>query len=300
MDLLFSLFELQSFTGKMVWTIIVVGLFLLFRNLATRSLENRLDDVAQHYWLIKASRYVLGLISFIILVRIWLGGVHSLVSYLGILSAGLAIALQDPLANLAGWIFITIRAPFQVGDRIELGGVAGDVIDQRLFGFSVLEVGNWVGADQSTGRIVHIPNGQVFKLSLANYTQGFDFVWHELPVTITFESNWRHAKQLLEQILKRHSMIPSEEAEAEIHKAARRYMIFFRHLTPIIWISVVESGVMLTLRLPCRARRRRSTDHAIWEEILDAFSEAEDIDFAYPTTRFYNNSMEGKPGTKMH
>ena len=88
-----------------------------------------------------------------------------------------------------------IRKPLKVGDRVQIGDVTGDVIDIRIFQFSVIEIGNWVDADQSTGRIIHIPNGTIFIKWQANYTAGFEYIWNEIPVLVTFESDWKTAKQ---------------------------------------------------------------------------------------------------------
>jgi len=90
-----------------------------------------------------------------------------------LLSAGIAIALKDVFVNLAGFIFIMWRQPLEVGHRIQIGEVAGDVVDIRPFQFTILEIGNWVDADQSTGRMIHIPNGKIFTENLANYHFGF-------------------------------------------------------------------------------------------------------------------------------
>jgi small-conductance mechanosensitive channel len=226
---------------------------------------------------------------------IWFGNATGWAAYLGILSAGLAIALQDPVTNLAGWIFISIRKPFAVGDRIEIGDHTGDVIDMRLFQFTLVETGHWVDADQSTGRIIHIPNGWIFRQSTANYTAGFNFIWNELPIVVTFESNWEKAKELLTKVAEKHSILKGEVAQEQIRQAARKYMIYFQHLTPIVWTSVADNGVILTIRYICEPRRRRSSEGAMWEDVLRAFAGADDIDFAYPTTRFYNNVSEGKP-----
>src|SRR3989442_7605528 len=85
------------------------------------------------------------------------------------------------LVNLAGWVFIIWRSPFALGDRIQIGQHAGDVIDVRLFQFTLNEIGNWVQADQSTGRIIHIPNGKVLTEVIANYSEGVQYIWHEIP-----------------------------------------------------------------------------------------------------------------------
>ena len=281
---------------KLVLSLFLLLVLVLLRRASAFVLERRLDDPARRYIATKTVDYLLGFVSVLVLLRIWLGGLSGLAASIGIVSAGLAIALHAPLTNLAGWIFLAVRRPFVVGDRIQIGEHAGDVIDLRLFAFSLVEIGNWVDADQSTGRILHIPNGQVFQQTVANYTQGFSFIWDEMPITVTFESDWRRAKEILTEIIQRHSVIESAHAQQEVRKAASKFLIKYEHLTPIVWTSVADIGVTLTIRYLTDPRRRRSTENAIWEDVLDAFWAADDIDFAYPTTRYYDNAGEGKPG----
>ncbi len=281
---------------KLLLSLFLVVVLVLLRRATAWVLERRLEDSARRYIATKTLDYLLGLASVLVLLRIWLGGFSGLVASVGIISAGLAIALHAPLTNLAGWIFLAVRRPFVIGDRIQIGDHAGDVIDLRLFAFSLVEIGNWVDADQSTGRILHIPNGQVFQRTVANYTQGFNFIWDEMPITVTFESDWRRAKEILTEVIQRHSVIKSEHAQQEVRRAASKFMIKYEHLTPIVWTSVADIGVTLTIRYLTDPRRRRSTENAIWEDVLDAFWAADDIDFAYPTMRYYDNAGEGKPG----
>jgi small-conductance mechanosensitive channel len=281
---------------KLLLSLGVLLLLVVVRRTLLFVFTRRFDDAERRYIAVKTVNYLLGFGAVLALLRIWLGGITGLAASLGIISAGLAIALYAPLTNLAGWVFLTIRRPFGVGDRIQIGEHAGDVIDLRLFAFSLVEIGNWVNADQSTGRILHIPNGKVFQETVANYTQGFNFIWDEMPVTVTFESDWRRAKQILTEIAERHTAIKSEHAQREVRKAASRYLIRYSHLTPIVWTSVADIGVTLTIRYLTDPRRRRSAENAIWEDIIEAFWQADDIDFAYPTMRYYDNESEGKPG----
>ena len=222
----------------------------------------------------------------------------SLSTYLGLLSAGLAIALKDPLVNLAGWAFIIWQRPIEVGDRIQVGEYRGDVIDQRIFMFTLMEIGNWVDAEQSTGRIIHIPNGKVFNDALANYSKGFQYIWNEIPVLITFESNWKKAKSILTKIIDKHAQSLSETARQKVRRAARKFMIFYTTLTPTVYTCVKDCGIMLTMRYLCEPRQRRTNDQAIWEDVLEEFAKCDDIDFAYPTQRFYHNALEGKEGAR--
>ena len=288
----------QGMLWNILWAVVTVVAFFLLRRLAVMIVGRRVQDVGRKYILSKVASYLLGVLAVVVLFRLLIGDIAGFATYAGILSAGLAIALQDPLVNFVGSLFIFVRKPFTTGDRIQIGEHAGDVIDIGLFHFTLVEIGNWVDADQSTGRIIHVPNGWVFKHATCNYTQGFNFIWNELPVTITFESNWEQAKEILARIAKAHSAVKSEHAAHQIRQATRRFMIFYQHLEPIVWTSLTGNGVTLTIRYLCTPRTRRSSASAMWEEILREFAKCADIDLAYPTTRVFRNTEEGKKGTQ--
>jgi len=251
------------------------------------------EEPKSRYQWKRSVSFIVGTLTVILVGSVWIKAIGQFGAFLGLLTAGLAIALKDPLTNIAGYVFILTRKPFSIGDRVQIGEHAGDVIDIRLFQFTLLEIGNWVDADQSTGRIIHIPNGTVFLKAQSNYSAGFKFIWNEMPVLITFESNWQKAKELLQGIISNYADELSETAEKKIREASKKYMIFYQYLTPIVYTSVKDSGVMLTMRYICDARRRRTTEHEIWEEVLKVFAENSDIEFAYPTTRFYKMGEKG-------
>ena len=287
-----------DFQYKILESLILLFLIIGLQRLIRRFWISKIYDIKVRYQWQKISLYLAVFLIIILLSNVWLQLFGSVGTFLGLVSAGIAIALKDPLVNMVGWFFILIRQPFKVGDRIQIGKNSGDVIDIRLFQFSLNEIGNWVDADQSTGRIIHIPNGVVFTEPQANYTAGFQYIWHEIPVLVTFESNWKKAKQILTDVVDHHAVMLSNEAEKQIKEAAKRFLIFYSKLTPIVYTSVQDSGVLLTLRYMCNPRERRLTSEKIWEDVLERFSKCDDIDFAYPTQRFYNNSIEGKSGTK--
>lgn len=279
---------------KIIVSVIVIIVILIIQRLLKKLFIHRIVDLKVRYQWQKISLYLAVFLIIIFLLNVWLKLFGSMGTFLGLLSAGIAIALKDPLVNMVSWAFILIRQPFKVGDRIQIGKVAGDIIDIRLFQFSIMEIGNWVDAEQSTGRIIHIPNGIVFTEPQANYNAEFQYIWNEIPVLVTFESDWKKAKKILADIVNHHGILLSTEAEKQIKEAAKRFLIFYNKLTPIVYTSVKDSGVMLTMRYMCDPRERRSIEEKIWEDILNKFAECEDIDFAYPTQRFYNNSTEGK------
>lgn len=279
---------------RLFTSLLAVVFLLIIRRVILFFVYRGTKDISSRYHWRKTTTYItVGLIIFIV-GSIWFSGFRSLSTYLGLVSAGIAIALQTPLTNFAGWFFILWRRPFHVGDRIEIGDVKGDVIDQRIFMFSLMEIGNRVDAEQSTGRVVHVPNGKVFSEPLANYTDGFQFIWNEIGVLITFESNWEKAKEILTEIISGRGEELSKTAEAEVRRVAGKMMIYVGTLTPIVYTNVKDNGVLLTMRYLCNPRRRRGSEQEIWEDILHRFGEREDIDFAYPTYRYFQNQFEGK------
>ena len=175
--------------------------------------------------------------------------------------------------------------PFDVGDRVQVGAHAGDVIDLHLFQFTLNEIGNWVDADQSTGRIISVPNGKVLSEPIANYDKGFRYIWSEIPVTITADSNWKKAKQILEGIATRHAEQLNDQIEKELLEASRRYLIAYTKLTPIVYVRVADHGIRLTLRYLIRSRFRRGSESAIWQDVLDEFGREPDLRLSYPTAR---------------
>lgn len=276
---------------KVVKSLLVVLFFLLVRSVLMRVLLRNVTDVRQRYSWSRGVTSAIAVLILLFLGVIWFAGLERIATFAGILGAGLAVALHDTIANIAGFLFIMIRRPFEVGDRIEIEGVAGDVIDIRVFQFSLLEIGNWVDADQSTGRILQVPNGKVLRAVTASFNKGFDYIWHEIPVLITFESDWKKAKGILEVIVDDDSFVVAEEVERQVRRAASRYLIYSGKVTPIVYTSVRDSGVLLTVRYMTKPKTRRGTEQRLWEQILEQFSENDDIELAYPTVRYYDQSQ---------
>lgn len=284
--------------GNEIRLLASVGIVLaawLGTRLFSKAIVRHIEDHQARYRMKKIVVYLTYLFCALLLVRIWSEGFKSFTTFLGIFSAGLAIALKEPISNMAAWLFIVFRRPLEVGDRVEIASSSGDVIDIRLFEFTLLEINNWVGADQSTGRIIHIPNSKIFTESLANYSKGFQYIWNEIRVTVTFESDWRKTKALLEEIAHRHTHHLTETAEKRVKEASGKFMIFYSHLTPIVYTDVSDHGVVLTVRHLCRPKNRRTVTQKIWEDILDVLKENEDIQLAYPTQRFYTAEKPGSP-----
>ena len=273
-------------SAKTVQTIFVIALLVLVRWLILRAIHGRLEHDTSYFRTRKWVAYAAFAVGAYSIFTIWTERGANISTYLGILSAGIAIALSDVLENMAGWAYIMLRRPFKVGDRVEVEGRSGDVVDVRVFRFTMLEIGGWVDADQSTGRLIHVPNGKVFSTPVTNYTEGFPFIWDEIGVLVTFESDWKRTEQILRDAMAEHAPDTSDGTIARaIREAAHHYLIRYTHLTPNTYISVKDSGVMVTGRYLVPARQRRHVQDNLWRAILDAFAADGDVDLAYPTVR---------------
>lgn len=273
--------------SKFLVTVLIILFLSLMRILILRLVWRNTDNIKMRYQWKRSLSFIIPIIGVLLIGAVWVKAFEEFGTFLGLFTAGIAIALKDPLTNFAGWLFIIFRKPFVVGDRVQVGDHTGDIIDIRPFQFTMLEIGNWVEADQSTGRIIHLPNGKVFLEPQANYSSGFEYIWNEVAVNITFESNWEKAKSLLEKIINELEEDIPIKAQQEIREASKNYMIYYKHLTPIVYTSVKEYGVRLTVRYLCNPRTRRGSENALWQKVLLAFKSEKDIQFAYPTTRFF-------------
>lgn len=281
--------------AKIVLSALVILAVLFVRRGILAIVDRRIDDTELRYRWAKITGNVAFVVAVLFLVQIWFVAIRSLGTFLGLVSAGLAIALRDLVAGIAGWAFISWRRPFDVGDRVQIGPHAGDVVDRRLFQFTIMEIGNWVAADQSTGRLIHVPNQKVFTEPLANYVAGFPYLWNELRILVTFESDWRKAKELIRELADDLTVEITREATGPRGRVEPRFLIRYRKLTPVVYTSVEDSGVLLTLRYLSRPRERRGTSSEMWERLLEMIAEHPDIALAYPTQRL-NLSRERLAG----
>ena len=280
---------------KLVWTILVVTAVVLATGGLTPVLSANAKTLQQRHKVRRTIEWVRTAVILVTLLVIWGARVENLGVFLGIVGAGLALSLQELLLSIAGWAYVMLKKPVDIGDRIEIKDMVGDVIDIGLLHTTLVEVGNWVKADQSTGRLLVVPNSSFLRHSVYNYTKGFPFVWNELTAIVTFESDWQRAKELILELSQEEDHKIEAEVQRQMDAMQESYAIMkYRVLTSIVYTKIADNGIALTLRYLTPVRARRTTEHKLNEGILLAFSKEPTIDFAYPTTRFYQNQTEGK------
>ncbi|MFH1753381.1 MAG: mechanosensitive ion channel family protein [Candidatus Omnitrophota bacterium] len=278
-------FELSPNAIKGIISALIAIVVYIFVIVIEKIITKKVANLKRRHTARKTTLYIGTLIAIIAISALWAQNLKTFTVVISVIGAGLMVALGDVFLSIAGWFLILIRRPFEPGDRVQIGEVKGDVIDIRLFQTSLLEIGNWVNEDQSTGRVVHISNSTLFKAPVFNYTRGFEFLWDEIKMVVTFKSDWRKAEAIMLSHARKEAERLSEEMARLIKKMAERYFIFYDKLTPIVYVKVVENGIELSLRYLTEVKKRRFSFDNLNRLILDDFDKESNVNFAYPTYR---------------
>ena len=264
-------------------SLLIITLFLILRKGLKLFIDKKLKNKRSHYHVQRILDYFFWFLKIIFIGRLWFKGLGPLSTFFGLATAGLAVSLKDPLLNLIGWLTIIWKHPFSVGDRIEINGIKGDVVDINIFEFTLMEIGEWVDADQGTGRVVYIPNASIFVNAQRNYDRPYPYIWDELTLTLTFKAPWKKAKSLFERILLKNSTSYTREELRRFEKQNENFLLPLEDTAPKVFISFNEKGIQFTLRYVTDPRKRRLTHQKIVEEILEAFEVHDDLSFAFPS-----------------
>jgi small-conductance mechanosensitive channel len=215
-----------------------------------------------------------------IIVALWSRLFQHTSTFLGLIGAGLAVALREPLLSIAGRIAIFVGHMYTAGDRIEINKMSGDVIDVGFFYTRMMEIGNWIGGDQYSGRLIQFANAQVFGTAVFNYTRNFAYVWDEIKLPVTYSSNIQAARDILKNTGGEYTREFMAGAEAQIEKMERIFRVPRFEVEPVVYMKVTDNWVELTLRYLVAPNKRRTASSYIFENIFKEIKQREDIQIA--------------------
>lgn len=227
-------------------------------------------DITSRRTLIKVWNYFIWLSAFLVIISDYFGSLKSLGLSIGLVSAGLAIALQQPITSIVSWMVINAKRVYRIGDRIVVKDLKGDVVDITMFHTVLREFGRGFEGDDPTGVLVTIPNNIILTEAVYNYTQEFPFVWDEIPVSITYESDFDLAQEL---VSKAAQSVVGESME----KAVTRMRFYLRDSPqedslspePLIYTGLADSSIRFTVRYITDARKKRKTKSEIAHAVLE-------------------------------
>ena len=259
------------------WITAVVGLVVILTlvRLFQRALPRYVRDTDMRY----RTRKFAGIMGFVLavlfLVSVFSDRLGSLTVAFGVVGAGIAFALQEVITGIAGWVAVSFGHFYKSGDRIQMGGITGDVIDISVLRTTLMECGGWVKGDQYNGRIVRISNGTVFREPVYNYSADFPFLWDEIMMPVRYGGDMGEAQRILEKVLSEVVGEYAAYAKAAWEQIVKKYKIEDAKVAPAVTMVLNENWIEFSLRYVVDYKERRGRKHRIFARILEEFEKTE-------------------------
>ncbi len=255
----------------------IIGLLMLavLVRFFRRSLSRYIQDADVRYRTRKFLAFLGYLIALLFLMTIYSDKLGGFTVAFGVAGAGIAFALQEVIASIAGWVAISFAGFYKPGDRVQLGGIKGDVIDVSILRTTLMEVGEWVNADLYSGRVVRVANSFIFKEPVFNYSGDFPFLWDEIVVPVKYGCDHRLAREILETVAVEVVGSYTESAKEAWQMMVRKYLIEDAAVAPMITLVATDNWLEFTVRYVVDYKRRRAVKDQLFRSILDAVEETE-------------------------
>ncbi len=253
-----------------LYTIFTIIIIKLITKILIKIYDKFSDNERKIYIFNKKTKIVGTVTTFILLLLIWETHLQNFIYLISFISAGIALSLKDIILNFFSGIYIRLKKPFDVEDRVVVNEIEGDVVNINTMNFEVLEISNREDGEQSTGVIINIPNSVVFTTPIKNYTKVFKYIWNEITVKIPLDSNVKKVKSELYRIVNTNEVIQQipNKMENQINNAITDYRIFYNKLKPIIYTKVVDDHIELSVRYLVHPKKARNVESDIWNKIL--------------------------------
>lgn len=266
-----------------ITAVAVAIIHLLFKHLFQELLIGRITVSKTRYSFRKAVSILYIIVVVAAVMNIWIENTQSLLVSYGIIAAGLAFALQDLFKNFFGGIVIFVTGIYRVGDRVEINSRMGDVIDIDILYTTLMEMGEWMSGDQSTGRLTIIPNGYILSGSVNNYTKDHPFLWDEISLPITYDSDWKEAITRILAVVRSQTEKVGSEAKESITNMDGKYYLPRRLVEPAVFITLTDNWINFDIRYVTVVRERRMTKSRLSRLILEEIEGSENIKLASTT-----------------
>ena len=237
--------------------------------LAQRSVGRYVADVDTRYRVRKFVTFLGYLISVGVVVTIFSDRLAGLTVALGVAGAGIAFALQEVIASVAGWVAASFGGFYSIGDRVQLGGIKGDVIDIGVLRTTLMELGQWVNGDLYTGRIVRVANSFIFKEPVYNYSADFPFLWDEITLPVRYGSNWEYTRKVLQQVVTEICGDYATESRTAWQEAITKYRLEEARIEPMITLVANDNWIEFTARYIVDYRKRRFVKDRLFTRFLE-------------------------------
>lgn len=237
----------------------------------------KIKDSKKEYLYIQKYKLLINITKLIVFLLLWGKYLESFITLISLISAGFTIALRDLIFNFFSGIYIKIKKPFEIEDRIEINNYKGDVININTLSFEVLEVNNQNFIGQSTGVITHLPNSLIFNYPLRNYNKAFKYIWNEMTFRVPLKCNLSKTKGVIYKIVNSNEVIKNipPKMKNQINSSTSDYRIYYNQYEPIIYTQIVENYIELTVRYLIHPKKARYINSVISNKVLEAYQNGE-------------------------
>jgi small-conductance mechanosensitive channel len=255
--------------GKLVSTTVAILIVLAMVRISRRVLNRYVQEPGNLYRAKKMVTFLGYFTGLIAISLIFSDSLGKMAVAFGVAGAGIAFALQEVIASLAGWVAISFGNFYNTGDRVQLGGIKGDVIDIGMLRTTMMEIGQWVNSDLYNGRIVKIANSFVFKEPVFNYSGDFPFLWDEIAVPVKYGCDYRLSREIFQRILVEVTGEYSTQAKASWTELIHQYRVDPTEIDPRVFLVANDNWMEFTLRYVVDYKKRRFTKDRLFTRILE-------------------------------
>ncbi|MFH2020208.1 MAG: mechanosensitive ion channel domain-containing protein [archaeon] len=257
--------------------------YTFFKILIDDAVTGRIRDNLRKFELRKILSTLHIIVILAIFIIIWIPNPEAILVAYGLIAAAIAISLQDVFKNLAGGMILLITRIYVVGDRVQINSYYGDVIDIGVFNTTLLETREWVDGDQVTGRLTILPNSNIISGTIKNYTKDHDFIWDEIWVPVTYDSDWKKASALFSDIARKETRETAKKASQELARMGERYFFRQKDVDPQIFVKLTDNWISMNIRYVTEVRSRRLVFNRISSRLLEELQKNKNIRLASQT-----------------
>lgn len=254
-----------------IWALFILILAWLLQKVISRTITENMI----RYRTKKAVRLFSYFLIIVLAIVSFTGKLQYLTITIGLISAGIAFALQEVVLSVAGWISIFGSSIYKPGDRIEINNIKGDVIDIGITKTTLMEIGDWVSSDNYNGVIVQVSNAFVFKSAVRNYSTDFPFVWDEINIPIKYGSDVRMAYHIMQEVTKKSLADYAKFAKVEWQRMVNKYLIEDAIIQPTVAMTLNDNWIEYNIRYIVDFKKRRLTKHELFIDLYEAIEKTE-------------------------
>lgn len=266
----------ENYIYLFIRTILFIIIITIIQHLLLKIIK-KINSSKKEYIYSQRLKVIADTLKIVTIIFIWAKYISNILTLITFISAAFTIALRECIFNYFSGLYIKIKKPINVEDRIEINGIIGDIINIKMMNFEVLEVDSTKKRGQSTGIVVNFPNTTIFRDPIKNYSKAFKYIWDEITIKIPIDADINKTKKVIYKIVNNNDIIKSipNKMKKQLNNIHTDYRIYYNQFEPIIYTELIENHIELQLRYLIHPKKARYVSSTIWTKILESYNNNE-------------------------